>query len=425
MSKEMGSILKVLPPFLDSGLEVTVRDNKRTTRYAEAIALPESIFEQARTIGENLIRISQSLPELLRSSSFRQRIGVSEERFRNEIEPFLMDGEKIGFFGADAIIDKDQKIKLIEINTRPQVLGRFDEVTPRFIGQGDPNGKISPEIKTLLDNNLPQGKSAVIISHPNNAFYNYHKLLGEQLKIPVVPIQELAVDCKNGVEYQGKEIGIMVRQFNIKKLFDPKLTNQAIVEAISSGKTSLMNGPVISVMGDKLFLPIIPEISPELSGYFPKMEIYKTGDEISLENYRGWWLKGECGGDMEITLQIDKKKLQVWQRDTIKAMLMGNYSLARQILEGKENQTAERYRSYLTNLETNKPSLWLLQDNVEPWKVMVDDNGQINSLFSMLRMYFVPNTSPSLPPFVHLEMFLKDTPRVSAAGFIVPVSSPT
>jgi len=424
MSKEVWSTLKGLPPFLDPQLEIAVRGDNRETRYTEAVTLPESIFEQAKTIGWSLIKISQQLPELLKSNSFRQKIGVSEERFKEKIEPFLGNGEKIGFFGVDAIIDENQNIKLIEINTRPQVLGRFDEVTPRLIGKDDPNGNISPEIRALLDSNLPREKSAVIISHPNNTFHNYHILLGKQIGIPVVLMQELTVNQEGAVKYQEKEIGIIVRQFNLNMLFNPDITNRAILQTISSGKTILSNGPVVSVMGDKPLLPLIPEIAPEITDYFPQMRIHKTGEEISLGDYWwGWWLKGECGGDKEITLPLDKKELHGWRREFIKYLLMGDYNLARHTLEGKENETAERYRNHLTGLEENCPPLWLLQENINPQKVLVNDNEQITSLYSMLRIYFVPNISPSLPPFVHLEMYLSDTPRVSAAGFIVPIRS--
>ncbi len=423
MSKEMCSTLKVLPPFLGSRLEIDVRGDNRTTKYTEAVTLSEDIFKQASVIGKNLVKVSQLLPELLKSSYFRQRIGVSEERFKNKIEPFLKNGESIGFFGADAIVDKNQKIKLIEINTRPQSLGRFDEITPLLIGQEDPNGRISPEYKTLLDNSLSPGKSAVIISHPSNTFHNYHLLLGKQVDCPVASMQELTVGSGDTVELRGKEVGTMIRQFNINMLFNPELTNEVIVQSISNGRINLTNGPVVSVMGDKPFFPVIPEIVPDIADYFPQMRIHKTGDEIALEDYWGWWLKGETGGHQEITLQIDKNELSGWRRQTIKAMLMGDYKLARNILEGRENQTATRFRSYLAGQEANRPPSWLLQENVEPHTVSVDENNQISSLFSMLRIYFVPNRSPHVPPSVHLEMFLKDTPRVSAAGLIVPVRS--
>jgi len=342
--------------------------------------------------------------------------------FERHIEPFLEHEQPTLFLGADAVVDKQSgRIKLLEVNPQAQALGKFDVVGSELLGGDGPNACISPVIKPLIDELIGED-SGVVISHPSNTFHKHHLLFGEQIGLPVVTLQDLEVGSNGEVRYGGRKVSCMFKQCSMNSILDPEITDTGVVAAIREGKVNLVNGPLAPFLGDKSLLPLLPELGAEIGGYLPDMRVVRSGEEVDLVEYKDWWLKGETRGVSEMTLQLSGSTRSGWTGRVIRSVLKGDFDGAEYILKDRDNSTARRLLQHVKDFQEKNPGCFLLQENIPPTTVSVRlEDGSVQELRSMLRMYFVPNTDSSKKPHVFLEMYAGSRARVSAAGYSIPV----
>lgn len=419
----------LLKPYIEwpepyrSNLSVTIRGETRVPRYAEAVHVPEKVFQQAEEIGLELASLSESLPELIQLPEVRLIGGLSERVYQDKYVPFLGAPHIMDFFGVDAILDINDNIKAIEINTRPQVLGRYDAATPVFLDAADQNARMTPRLKEVLQTRIGEGSIGVVVSHPLNAFHNHHKLFSEQSGFPIVTLQDLHTNEDGDVTFGSQKVDMMFRQFATRNLFQPQVTDPAVLEAIKQGKVNLVNGPLSDFIGEKTLFPYIAELCPGIRKYLPKMELINTGENVDLKQYSGWWLKGETRGQIELVLKLAKQNLQGWPGQVVRDIVAGDTKHAREVLEGKESSTADRLREHVKDIEGSVPEKWILQENIDPKGfIVMGEDGKDSKLYSTLRMYFVKSpTHKDGRPNSYLEFLAGKNARVSAAGYTIPV----
>lgn len=403
---------------------VQIRGEHRKPRITESITLPEEIFQKAARFGKAVVDFSKRYADLVKDPDFRTRVGLSEDLYNQRIEPFLDQKNLLMYFGADAVIDEMGQFKFIEINPQPQVLGRYDLTTGEVVGKDNINVGLSHAIKEKIDDVLEGSEGvAVVLSHPNNAFHSYHELFSQQTGIPIATIQDLEISPEGDLRLGDEKVRLIFRQFSMNTLYDPTITDPRILNMVKEGKVLLANGPLSPYLGDKPLFPELPEMMSEVSELFPKMKVITTGEDIDVNQYKNWWLKGETRGSLEMTMQLSKDNRTGWVGDVVKATIHGDYEAALQILNQRVSQTAERMKLYVLDLRKNGARKFVLQENIDPAKIHVPDNDNVaRELNTLVRVYFVPDNDPDVPPRVFMELFASEDARVSMAGFSVPIS---
>lgn len=400
------------------GLNITIQGETRIPRYTEAIELSPEVFSQARKIGKEISAVAREIPTLIQDPDLRRETGMSDRVYYDHYEPFIKAPHSIVYFGVDAVIDTCDNVKIIEINTRPQCIGRFDAVTPGVIGQEDANASIAKPIKKVLSTKMLDDTIGVVISHPNNAFHSRHKLFAEQIGYQVASLQDLATDSEGDVILNGQRVGVMFRQFNTRNLVDPNITDPKVLKAMQNGKVTLDNGPLIDAIADKTLLPLLPKLGADIAEYLPDMKVIRTGDPVDLKGYSGWWLKGVTRGPVEFVTQLNEQTIKGWRGEYTRAVVSGDLERAESTLIGKDNSTAKRLGNHLTDMQKSLPGAWLLQKNVAPKKLSIEGC----EMYSVLRMYYVVDPTSNVLPEVRLEILAGQNSRVSAAGYTIPVT---
>lgn len=401
-------------------LSVTINGEVRVPNYAEAVQIPEAVFKQAENIGEELMALSDQVPQLIQLPELRSRAGLSQSTYESVYAPFLQAPHNMFFIGADAILDKSGRIKLIEINARPQVLGRYDLATPMFLDPGDGNARITPSLKSILETRIDDGSIGVVVSHPKNAFHNHHELFAEQSGYELVTLQDLHTNDIGDVVYDGQRVGMIFRQFANRNLFQPEITDPLVLEAVMQGRVNVVNSPLSDFMKEKTLFPHLAQLCPGIRNYLPEMVVVNTGQDIDLRGYRGWWLKGETRGSRELVLELGKQNLQGWPGQVVRDIVSGNIEDAENVLRGREGRTADRLREHVRDIKGSVPEKWVLQENIEPRGFFIKgEDGQDAKLYSTLRLYFVKSDTGK--PHTFLEFLAGKNARVSAAGFTIPV----
>ena len=402
---------------------VNIRGEHRKPRITESITLPEEIFQKAARFGKAVIDFSTRYKDLVKDPDFRTRVGITEDLYKQRIEPFLNQKNLMVYFGADAVIDELGQFKFIEINPQPQVLGRYDLTTSEIVGKDNLNVGLSQAIKERIDKILEGDDGVgVVISHPGNAFHSYHELFSQQTGMPIATIQDLQISPEGDLRLRGKKVRLLFKQFSMNILYDPAITDPRILEMIKEGKVLMANGPLSPYLGDKPLFPELPGMMNEVKDLFPNMRVITTGEDVDVNQYKNWWLKGETRGSLEMTMQLSKDNRTGWVGDVVKATLRGDFDAALQILDQKSSQTAERMKLYVSDLRKNGSTKFVIQENIEPAMVHIPDNENVaHGLKTLVRAYFVPDEDPSIPPRVFMELFASEDARVSMAGFSIPI----
>lgn len=402
-------------------LGVKVRDELRFPRYTESMEISGSVLRQARDIGSRLKVAFNRLPGALEASDFRSELGIDERTYEREIVPFRNTKQPICCFGIDAILSPDGTLRVVEINTRPQFLGRYDLANTTILGQNDLNSNVTPYIKEVLDKQA-QGGEVVIVSHPLNGFYSHHCLLAKQTGYPIAALQDLRVEGQSGnVILEGRKVDVIFRMFSMGTFLNPGVTDRKIVDAVTSGRLKMVNGPLMSYLAVKTCLPLLGKLGVDVDEYLPRMKVLTTGERVDLKEYAGWWLKTEVGGDIEFTLRLSRQNLQGWPGKVIQAMVDGELDEASGILSGRDNETAVRLKKFVSDMKKVGPNRWLLQGHIDsiPIAVNVGDGGKM--LKTVLRIYYVGSEERGGSSHVFLEMLAGVNDRVSGAGWTVPL----
>ncbi len=406
------------------GQEVSVRikEDVRLPKYTEALEISENITRQAKEIGKLMAPISEDLPQILQDPSLREQMGIDQNNFESSIKPFAKSVHNLDIFGVDSIIDSNGSIKIIEINSRPQFLGRFDYLNSTIVGK-NPNSEIYPHVTDILDS-YRHGGIAIVISHPSNAFHNHHQLLAQQLNSPISTLQELETDKEGNIIYKDNRVDVILRQFSMRALLNPDIAKPEIVDAVKEGRVTLVNGPVAGYFGEKVALPILATDETGLSKYLPRMVVVTTGEGINLNEYKGWWLKTSTRGETELTLRLTKQNIQGWPGEVVRCMVGENFEKANGILQGKDNPTAARFLQHIKDIQNYKPQKWILQEHIEPWQIPVSitEAGK-EELNTTLRIYYVKNPQDKTQPFTFTELLASKYGRVSGAGLTIPLKT--
>ncbi len=397
---------------------INIRSDQRLPKHTEPFKLTPEILQQAKEIGLMITDIFPKIPNLVSDPEIRKAVGITEQKYEKNFKPFLTTPHHLVFFGADAILEENNQIKIIEINTRPQVLGRYDE--SQELTHNSNNNKITPHLKKALEEySLPE--KIRIISHPLNVFHPYHELFAKQAGIGICSLQELSCSLSQKIQHQGNDIDLLFREFSVKTLTNPQVTPPEIMESIQKGNTLLINGPLTEFLGIKPFLKQISLEKKDMQKYFPEMLTIKTGEKVNLKEFSGWWLKSETGGSTEFVIQLDRQYLQGWPKQVITAIIAGDITQAKTVLDQQNSNTAQRLRLHLRDMELEFPQVWLFQKNIPSKKLSITTReNEVYGCHSTLRLYFTYNEkTKDLQTFI--ELLASKYARVSGAGFTVPI----
>ncbi|MDQ3601440.1 MAG: circularly permuted type 2 ATP-grasp protein, partial [Actinomycetota bacterium] len=139
-----------------------------------------------------------------------------------------------------------------------------------------------PELlrKTLLAS-IPDGHGdgdgaiALLSAGPVDAAFYEHRLLAEQMTLPLVTPEELTV-TDSGVYARGRRLGVLYRRLDEQALLgatgaDGRPVGPAICAAVADGRVSLLNALGNGVADDK-----------RLYAYVPGMITYYLGEQVLL-----------------------------------------------------------------------------------------------------------------------------------------------
>ena len=141
-----------------------------------------------------------------------------------------------------------------------------------------------PELlrKTLLAS-IPDGHGdgdgaiALLSAGPVDAAFYEHRLLAEQMDVPLVTPGELTV-TDSGVYARGRRLGVLYRRLDEQALLDAtgadgRPVGPAICAAVADGRVSLLNALGNGVADDK-----------RVYAYVPDMITYYLGEQVLLDN---------------------------------------------------------------------------------------------------------------------------------------------
>ena len=141
-----------------------------------------------------------------------------------------------------------------------------------------------PELlrKTLLAS-IPDGHGdgdgaiALLSAGPVDAAFYEHRLLAEQMALPLVTPEELTV-TDSGVYARGRRLGVLYRRLDEQALLDAtgadgRPVGPAICAAVADGRVSLLNALGNGVADDK-----------RVYAYVPDMITYYLGEQVLLDN---------------------------------------------------------------------------------------------------------------------------------------------
>ncbi|MGH3899212.1 MAG: glutamate--cysteine ligase [Pseudonocardiaceae bacterium] len=139
-----------------------------------------------------------------------------------------------------------------------------------------------PELlrRTLLVS-VPDGDGdaaiALLSAGPIDAAFYEHRLLAEQMALPLVTPGELTV-TDSGVHAYGQRIGVLYRRLDEQTLLDAtgadgRSIGPAICAAVAGGRVSLLNALGNGVADDK-----------RIYAYVPDMITYYLGEQVLLDN---------------------------------------------------------------------------------------------------------------------------------------------
>ncbi|HEX2264054.1 MAG TPA: circularly permuted type 2 ATP-grasp protein, partial [Pseudonocardiaceae bacterium] len=141
-----------------------------------------------------------------------------------------------------------------------------------------------PELlrKTLLAS-IPEGHGdedgaiAVLSAGPIDAAFYEHRLLAEQMAVPLVTPAELTV-TDSGVYAHGRHLGVLYRRLDEQALLDAtgadgRPIGPAICAAVAKGRVNLLNALGNGVADDK-----------RIYAYVPDMITYYLGEQVLLDN---------------------------------------------------------------------------------------------------------------------------------------------
>jgi hypothetical protein len=420
---------RVLPPVVrqidlsfSPGYGVNIDDEVRAFRISEGITLPTRVKDQAVAFGEEMVKVFDLFAVRVADASFRERIGITDQIYKERIEPFLKIEDQLVFFGADAVVDNKGNLRFIEINPQPQALGLFDNVMTRLNPDGSQNNLISPTLKDILHSELKNGEIGVVITHPANAFHQYHLSLADQIGFRTSSVQELNVDDELKIVSGGQTVGILFRECSMATLTDPKITDPRILRSILKGKTKMVNGPLSPYLGDRAFFAEISKMVPGIEDFFPNMRVIRLEDEVDFNMFPNWWLKGETRGNLEMTIQLNNKNRNGWIGAVITDIVKGDFESALGIIEGKSSTTASRLRKYVIGIRDSGSKKFLLQEHIESEQIQIEkDDGEIQSLRTVLRAYYVVGRQRTGTNKTFIEILASRNPKVNMAGYAIPV----
>ncbi len=131
--------------------------------------------------------------------------------------------------------------------------------------------------KTLQAANTTGDGIALLSAGPIDAAFYEHRLLAEQMDVPLVTPEDLAV-TDDGVYTRGNRLGVLYRRLDEQTLLDAtgadgRPVGLAICAAVASGQVSLLNALGNGVADDK-----------RVYTYVPDMITYYLGEQVLLDN---------------------------------------------------------------------------------------------------------------------------------------------
>ncbi len=195
--------------------------------------------------------------------------------------------------GIDLVRDSADRWLVLEDNLRvPSGIG-YAMVSRRLVRSvlpdlEPPAGVVPlegvPELlrKTLLAS-IPDGHGdgdgaiALLSAGPIDAAFYEHRLLAEQMAVPLVTPGELTV-TDSGVYAHGRHLGVLYRRLDEQTLLDAtgadgRPVGPAICAAVAEGRVSLLNALGNGVADDK-----------RIYAYVPDMITYYLGEQVLLDN---------------------------------------------------------------------------------------------------------------------------------------------
>jgi carboxylate-amine ligase len=195
--------------------------------------------------------------------------------------------------GIDLVRDGADRWRVLEDNLRvPSGIG-YAMISRRLVRSvlpdlEPPAGVVPlegvPELlrKTLLAS-IPEGHGdedgaiAVLSAGPIDAAFYEHRLLAEQMAVPLVTPAELTV-TDSGVYAHGRHLGVLYRRLDEQALLDAtgadgRPIGPAICAAVAKGRVNLLNALGNGVADDK-----------RIYAYVPDMITYYLGEQVLLDN---------------------------------------------------------------------------------------------------------------------------------------------
>jgi carboxylate-amine ligase len=190
--------------------------------------------------------------------------------------------------GIDLVRDSAQGWLVLEDNVRvPSGIG-YAIISRRLVRSvlpdlEPPAGVVPlegvPELlrKTLHAANAAQDGIALLSAGPVDAAFYEHRLLAEQMDIPLVTPGQLTV-TDGGVYAHGRRLGVLYRRLDEQTLLDAtgadgRPLGPAVCAAVADGRVSLLNALGNGVADDK-----------RVYAYLPSMITYYLGERALLDN---------------------------------------------------------------------------------------------------------------------------------------------
>lgn len=230
---------------------------------------------------QEIIRDGVLPPSVITSSAGHSHLGSLSSRHT----------VRTAISGIDLVRDSAQRWLVLEDNLRvPSGLG-YAMVSRRLVRSvlpdlEPPHGVVPleavPELlrKTLLaatPAGADQGAIALLSAGPLDAAFYEHRLLAEQMGVPLVTPGELAV-AEDGVYAGARRLSVLYRRLDEHTLLgatgaDGRPIGPAICAAIADGQVSLVNALGNGVADDK-----------RVYVYVPAMITYYLGEQVLLDN---------------------------------------------------------------------------------------------------------------------------------------------